>query len=203
VPTGNANGRKGAATERMVAKYFREQGFWMADRRLREGRNDDQGDIDGVPFTTVQVKYVESNRYQKWVEDTLKQRDTAGTPLCLLVRRTPHKPVEQWEASVPSAFFLADFEYPDGGSVHRDALDEQEAWTWVRMDLRLAVVVVKRLTAALANLQTAERELVHDRYSLDPYSATTSRTSISPLPVTTESSSAPSTEKGTPASPTT
>ena len=122
MPTANA--RKGSETERMVAKYLREQGFWMADRRLREGRRDDQGDIDGVPFTTIQVKYVAKPAYQAWVTDTLKQRDTAGTPYCLLVRRVPRKPVEQWEASMPDP---------------RPELPESEAWTWHRMDLRLAV----------------------------------------------------------------
>lgn len=121
----NPNQRKGAETERMVAKYFRDQGFWMADRRLREGRTDDQGDLDGVPFTTVQVKYVEQNRYQAWVIDTLKQRDTAGTPLCLLVRRIPRKPVEQWEALMPTV-----------------GLPEDEVWTWRRMDLRLGVLLL-------------------------------------------------------------
>lgn len=131
MPTANA--RKGAETERMVAKYLREQGFWMADRRLREGRRDDQGDIDGVPFTTIQVKYVQDNRYQAWVLDTLKQRDAAGTPLCLLVRRVPRKPVEQWEASMPVTQLVP------------VVADEMEAWTWVRMDLRMALVQLKEL----------------------------------------------------------
>lgn len=123
MPTANAI--KGAATERMVVKYLREQGFPSADRRLREGRNDDQGDIDGVPLTTIQVKYVAQNRYAMWVVDTVRQRDRAGNPLCLLVRRVPRKPVEQWEASMPT------LGYP-----------EEEAWTWQRMDLRLAVLIL-------------------------------------------------------------
>lgn len=128
MPTANA--RKGSGTERMVAAYLREQGFPEADRRLREGRPDDMGDIDGVPFTTIQVKYVEANRYPQWVADTLKQRDTAGNPLCLLVRRVPYKPVAQWEASMPTTG------YP-----------EAEVWTWTRMDLRLAVDRLKTLMA--------------------------------------------------------
>lgn len=172
MPTANA--RKGAQAERMVAKYLREQGFWMADRRLREGRNDDQGDIDGVPFTTIQVKYVESNRYAAWTIDTLKQRDTAGTPFCLLIRRVPRKSVEQWEALMP---------LPEIINV---PLDEQESWTWVRMDLRLAVLVLK------------EKIDLHSR--LAPSSPTMSQTSTGPVHVTLASSSAPSTERDTPAS---
>lgn len=129
----------------MVAAYLRENGFPLADRRLREGRTDDQGDIDGVPSTVIQVKYVQDNRYQAWVEDTIRQRDNAGAWLCLLVRRVPRKPVAQWEALMPSAYFVASFELGDGGRI-RGQLDEGEAWTWMRMDLALAVIVLKRLT---------------------------------------------------------
>lgn len=128
MPTANA--RKGAEAERMVAKYLREQGFPEADRRLREGRADDQGDIDGVPLTTIQVKYVQANRYAMWVVDTVRQRDRAGNPFCLLVRRVPRKPVEQWEASMPDP---------------RPELPEEEAWTWSRMDLRLAVFLLDEM----------------------------------------------------------
>lgn len=136
----------------MVARYLREQGFPEADRRLREGRADDQGDIDGVPYTVIQVKNVESNRYAAWVLDTIKQRDEAGAPLCLLVRRVPRKPVEQWEALMPSSYFMASFEYVvDGSPVEGEPL-ETEAWSWVRMDLRLAVFAIRRMTKALHSL---------------------------------------------------
>lgn len=114
----------------MVAKYLREQGFAAADRRLREGRADDQGDIDGVPLTTIQVKFEKANRYQAWITATLRQREAAGNPLCLLVRRVLYKPVEQWDAYMPT------LGYP-----------EAEAWTWTRMDLRLGVDVLKRKIA--------------------------------------------------------
>ena len=192
----NPNQRKGAETERMVAKYFRDQGFWMADRRLREGRTDDMGDLDGVPFTTVQVKYVESNRYAAWILDTIKQRDTAGTPLCLLVRRVPRKPVEEWEALVPPQFFLADFQYMDGGRAGSwTPLDESEAWTWIRMDLRLAVVALKRVTEAMSKEKATENSLRFWPITWTDSTETPSGTRGTP--------SVPSTERGTPPSPTT
>jgi len=122
----NNNHARGAETERMVAKYLREQGFWMADRRLREGRRDDQGDLDGIPFTTIQVKYVDRPSVPLWMTQTLKQRDTAGTPLCLLVVRKKQKRPEAWDAYMPLS------------QLRSCSLDEAEAWTWVRMDLRLA-----------------------------------------------------------------
>lgn len=158
-----ANSIKGAATERMVAAYLRENGFPLADRRLREGRADDQGDIDGVPFTVVQVKYVKENRYQAWVTDTLRQREEAVKPLCLLVRRVPRKRVGQWEALMPSSYFIASFEGFEGDLV--SGVDEREAWTWMRMDLDLAVFALKRMTAALAglsNLSLSTTELSYE-----------------------------------------
>lgn len=130
---GAANHRKGAETERMVAKYLRP--IWPeVDRRLREGRADDQGDLDGVPGTTVQVKYVQANRYQEWVEGTLRQRDNAGNPYCLLIRRVPRKPVEQWEAMMPA--------YQVG-----IRLEEGQVSGWIRMELGAAVRVMQMLHA--------------------------------------------------------
>lgn len=159
-----ANGVKGAATERMVAAYLRENGFPLADRRLREGRADDQGDIDGVPSTVIQVKYEKANRYQAWITGTLRQRDEAGAWLCLLVRRVKYKPVEQWEALMPSAYFVASFELGHGGRI-QGQLDEGEAWTWMRMDLALAVHVLKGLTGyhgGLSNRSLSITELLSE-----------------------------------------
>lgn len=176
MPTANA--RKGAETERMVAKYLRQEAFAAADRRLREGRADDQGDIDGVPHTTIQVKYVAQPALQSWVTDTLKQRDTAGNPLCMLIVRRKNKPVAQWDAYLP----------PDKPVIGGFETPESEAWTWTRMDLRLAVA---RLTVMVRIWAFS------DSYSL----ATGSR------PTTTgeirEWLSAPYMEKGTRPSPTT
>lgn len=128
----NNNHERGARAERHLAAYLRTQGFWMAERYLREGRTNDMGDIDGVPFTTIQVKDVHENRYPEWVAATLKQQENAGTPYCLLVRRVPYKPVERWEASMPLTQL---------GLMRHGAATE--AWTWVRMDLRLAVAQLK------------------------------------------------------------
>lgn len=176
MPTANA--RKGAETERMVAKYLRTQGFAAADRRLREGRQDDQGDIDGVPFTTIQVKYVARPALQAWVTATLKQRDTAYRPLCLLIVRAKGKPVAQWDAYMP----------PLKPFVGDRATPEAEAWTWTRMDLRLAVVHLSVLTRALSYSQS--------------FSAITGSTPTRPSEITAWLS-ALSTEKDTPPSRTT
>lgn len=123
---GNPNGAKGAETERLVAAYLRDQGFPQAQRYLREGRRDDMGDIDGVPHTTIQVKYVARPSLQEWVTATLKQRSNAGNPLCLLVVRRKNQPVRKWDAYLPTS-----------------PVAESEAETWWRMDLRLAVVFLR------------------------------------------------------------
>lgn len=176
MPTANA--RKGAETERMVARYFREHGFWMADRRLREGRRDDQGDIDGVPFTTIQVKYARQLRLPAWVVDTLRQRDEANTPLCLLVVRKPQRLPAAWDAYMP--YHQVWPSGPPGGP------SESEAWTWVCMDLRLAV---------------AHLRMKVQRQSLSDQSLST--TGWLPRRGDVERPSAPSTERADPASPTT
>lgn len=119
----------------MVARYLATEAFAGADRRLREGRSDDQGDIDGVPHTTIQVKYVEKPALQSWVTATLKQRDCAGNPFCLLVVRRKHKPVAQWDAYMPREATRYD----------PCPTPETEAWTWIRMDLRLAVVQLSEM----------------------------------------------------------
>lgn len=130
--TGNRNHAQGAETERMVVKYLKP--FWpVVDRRLREGRADDQGDLDGVPFTTVQVKRAKQPRLQSWVTQTLKQRDQAGNPLCLLIVRKMHKPVAEWDAYMPLSQLV-----PIEAA-------EAEVWTWVRMDLRMAAVQLTEL----------------------------------------------------------
>lgn len=178
-----ANGRKGADTERQVAKYLRENGFPQADRRLREGRADDQGDIDGVPLTVIQVKYWAEKRLQKWATETLKQRDTAGVPHCLLVVRTPHRGISGWDAYAPPRQWL--------GDPARDlGLDERESWTWVRTDLQVAVGLLRWGQGIV----------------LDPPSGSSSATTWTGLilPDGTEVPfSAPSTENESPPSPTT
>lgn len=180
MPTANAI--KGAATERMVAKYLKFEAFAAAERRLKEGRADDQGDIDGVPHFTIQVKYVAQPRLQSWVEDTLKQRDHAGNPFCVLIVRRKNQPVEKWDAYFPPLVKeLGDVDTP-----------ESEAWTWTRMDLRMAVPVMSTLVRAHA-------------WGMHPgLLGQSSNTSVSNWTDGTPAcASAPSTERGTPPSPTT
>lgn len=134
----NANHRKGAETERMAAKYLRA--WWPeVDRRLREGRVDDQGDLDGIPYTCTQVKYWDKPRLQEWVTTTLKQRDNKGCPLVWIISRVKYRPVEKWDVFMPV--------WQVGGLGLSWDL-EVEAWTWVRLDMQLAVEVLRNLIEA-------------------------------------------------------
>lgn len=135
----NPNGAKGAETERMVARYLRP--WWPeVDRRLREGRADDQGDLDGIPLTCVQVKYVAKPALQSWITATLKQRDTKGCPLALLVVRRKYKPVAEWDAYMP------------GQQLGWSHMDEREAAGWMRMDLSAAAGLLEYLVTPYAPL---------------------------------------------------
>lgn len=160
----------------MVARALRDLGFPQADRRLREGRTDDQGDIDGVPYTTVQVKYVAKFALQSWVNDTLKQRDTAGNPLCLLVVRIKYRPMDTWDTYMPLGQI-----YPE------QIFGEESANGWIRMGLGLAAALLRRKIT-----------------EMEDSSHSSSRTTEWSYPGGVQAwLSALSTERGTPPSPTT
>lgn len=133
---GNKNQRDGAETERMVVRHLKP--LWPdVDRRLREGRMDDQGDLDGIPFTTVQVKRSKQFLLPKWVGQTLKQRGLAKNPLCLLIHRTMHKGVGAWDAWMPLTQVGG---YP--------LAQEEDPNEWVRMQLDTACLVLVDLISA-------------------------------------------------------
>ncbi len=163
----------------MVAKALRGLGFPDADRRLREGRTDDQGDIDGVPYTTIQVKYVAQPRLQTWITGTLKQRDAAGNPLCLLVVRVKQKRADSWDTWMPVGQILDEQIFGEG-SVNG----------WVRTNLYLAAAILRRKIATLDGLSVP--------------SSSTTWTALKPAITDPRAfSSAPSTGKVTPPSRTT
>lgn len=82
--------RKGDAAELEAARKLAELTGWPVRRKLGAGRQDDTGDLDGVPDTTAQVKhYADVNRaIREGLPELRAQQANAGTTFAaLLVRR--------------------------------------------------------------------------------------------------------------------
>ncbi|MGV9850409.1 hypothetical protein ACWDWU_16810 [Streptomyces sp. NPDC003442] len=124
---------RGTETERKVVKYLQEEGFTRAERRALSG-NKDRGDVTGIEGVVIEVKGDRANRIAKWKAETLTEAENASVGYYFLVVRVDYKPVDQWEAHVPwNLLGSNDLEF--GG--------ELEDWQWVRMDLRLAVQLLR------------------------------------------------------------
>lgn len=115
-----------AEAERKVVKYFKYEAFAGAERLPAPLKG-----IDGVPFTTIQVECDEQFPLQPRIDELIAHRDADENPFCLLVARSRGKVPEFWDAYLPPMW---DLDYGPKPT------PEAEAWTWVRMDLRLAVV---------------------------------------------------------------
>lgn len=106
----------GAETERHAARYFRDEGWAGAERRIRTGYRTatrtvaDQGDLMGLPGLCVQVKSLRDKRPGRdpnapmelmiptWLQETEEQREASRAVLGLLVVRrwTAGSDVGRW-----------------------------------------------------------------------------------------------------------
>jgi Holliday junction resolvase len=123
---------RGTDTETKVVRYLIENGFSRAERRALKGV-DDQGDVTGIEGVCIEVKGDRSNKVSAWKAETVKEAKNAKAGMYLLVVRVDYKPVERWEAHIPWNLLGVE-------SVTFGALED---WQWVRMDLRLAVGLLK------------------------------------------------------------
>lgn len=81
---------KGSKAERDAAALIQELTGWPARRKLGAGRQDDQGDIEGVPDTTIQVANYKAiaRALAEKVPASEKQQARAGTTFgCSFIRR--------------------------------------------------------------------------------------------------------------------
>lgn len=124
--------QKGTAAETAVVRYLRTNGYPLAERRALSGKLD-KGDIAGVPDVVIEVKAAEKCELKKWLAETRAEAVNAGTPFGVLVVKVKYKPIERWDAWMPLAVLAPH---------HFDTFPLQEDWTWVRMDLRLAVAML-------------------------------------------------------------
>lgn len=123
---------RGTAAEREVVRYL--QNWWPAAERRALSGNKDKGDVAGIPGLVVEVKAAARPMLAAWERETLTEMANAGVPRCVLVVKRPYKGVAQWDAYVPTGqlgFWPEDL-----------ALGAVE---WVRMDLVLAVMLLREL----------------------------------------------------------
>lgn len=120
---------KGTKAEGEVVKYL--QHWWPAAERRALSGNKDKGDVAGVPGVCIEIKAAQTQLLAAWFRETLVEQENAGAESCLLVVKRPYKPVDQWDAWMPDAqaALLVDYE---GGA-------------WCRMDLSLAVAMLRGL----------------------------------------------------------
>lgn len=146
----------GADTERRVARYFRDEGWAGAERRIRTGYRTasrtvaDQGDLMGLPGLCVQIKSLRPQTAAEaatrlWLIETEAQREASGAVLGLLVvRRWGTDDVGRWWVflDLPDLQALLDGTLgnivPAAGEA---APDRQPAP--VRLELRHLVAVLK------------------------------------------------------------
>lgn len=125
--------QRGTETERMVVRFFQENGFPRAERRALAG-SADRGDVTGIDGLCIEVKGDRSNKVSAWKAETVKEATNAGTKNFLLVVRIDYKPVERWEAHIPWNLL---------GSSSMELGGPLEDWQWVRLDLRLAALLLR------------------------------------------------------------
>ena len=100
----NPQKAKGDQGEREIAAHINALTGWPVRRKLGAGRQDDAGDLDGIPDCTVQVKNFRDvlRAIREAVDDLETQRVNAGTTHAVAFIRRPGgrwlavQTVEQW-----------------------------------------------------------------------------------------------------------
>jgi hypothetical protein len=83
--------RKGDSAEREAAAILTDLLGYQVRRKLGAGRTDDEGDLEGLPHTTVEVKnYRDITRaINKGLADSVKEQANAGTTFGAAMIRRP------------------------------------------------------------------------------------------------------------------
>lgn len=100
----SASGRKGSKAEREIAGILSDQLGVTVRRKLGAGRRDDEGDLEGLPDVTIEVKnYADVARaVRDGLDDAVKEQANAGTTHGVAFIRRPGgrwfaaMTVEQW-----------------------------------------------------------------------------------------------------------
>lgn len=129
----SASKAKGTAAEREVVRYL--QAWWPAAERRALSGNKDRGDVAGIPGVVVEVKAAERPAMAAWKVETVQEMRNAGADHCLLVVKRKYKPVAEWDAYFPT--------WRLGELLEREISRVEGHAAWVRMDLALAVALLK------------------------------------------------------------
>ncbi len=83
--------RKGASAEREIAGLLADHLGIRVRRKLGAGRSDDEGDIDGLPGVTAEVKaFADVTRgIREGLADLEREQANAGTPFGVAFVRRP------------------------------------------------------------------------------------------------------------------
>ena len=76
----NPNGRKGARWETRLAHFLKDNGFPLAERRVRGGSKD-RGDISGIPFTVIEAKNESRLDLPRYLREAEVERANDGAEL--------------------------------------------------------------------------------------------------------------------------
>ena len=87
----NPQKRKGDAAEREAAQLIADLTGWPARRKLGAGRQDDTGDIDNIPNTTIEVKNYRNvtEAINQGLADLETEQANAGTTFAACFIRRP------------------------------------------------------------------------------------------------------------------
>lgn len=114
--------RKGDDGERELAELFAELTGWPVKRELGAGRQDDRGDLHGVPETTIQVKNYPNallESINKGLPQLRKQQANAGSTFGVLFCRRKKRRNGQ-----PHGHWIAVMELDQLVTLLREAIDE-------------------------------------------------------------------------------
>ena len=93
--------RKGHAAERAVVKWLRTFGI-KADR-VQAGRQDDRGDIDGLPGIIIEVKDRKTHNFNEYFMQLRRQISNADAFTGIIILKRPGKTdVADWIACMPA-----------------------------------------------------------------------------------------------------
>jgi len=87
--------RKGSSFEREVVAFLRSAGFPYAERAYGAGRQDDQGDIDGLPGLVIECKNHKAFDLAGWLGEAERERGNARADYGVVVVKRRGKAADQ------------------------------------------------------------------------------------------------------------